>query len=420
MRSFLEWLNHLVMEADGEPTGDNEKLREDINDLRKKLYYWRNSFVSNTGPTSRWVQSAIDALTGAYTRLGNLQMKHFMALNSTEEDRLKLAVYGSSWLNIMPKPSEDDHEGRSLYMKATEAANQLNAGTPARGISEERLSEIKDLISAGYLARDIKDASGQTVRLKSFPAGGVDNRPFYELVSIIKTYHDLKRRIDAAQKTPEQKRAEREGALAQEREVAGRELARIADTSALSKLRTKLESAIDGLEPTFIEEKYKQWKEAYDRIQRNPTSIDRNTRETWYQSIHGKTEAQTKEVIKEIYGRLKEAFLNRVIAKLGPIVQAKKTIHGADFEITPAMSAYGPSIHASLPLKFSDGSSLVVRQKAVSKISVRNNWFYQFPTTFHNVVFANGTKMKSPSEKAVYEDFAGTQVPVDVKVDVKE
>ena len=112
-----------------------------------------------------------------------------------------------------------------------------------------------------------------------------------------------------------------------------------------------------------------------------------------------------------------------MIAKLGPIVQAKKSQHGADFNIERKpndIKVYGPSIESNLNFKFTDGSSLVVRQKSVLKESIHGKLFYQFPTTFHNVIFSNGEKMLNPNEISVYKNFATLRiVPPDVPIQVQ-
>jgi hypothetical protein len=59
-----------------------------------------------------------------------------------------------------------------------------------------------------------------------------------------------------------------------------------------------------------------------------------------------------------------------------------------------------------LKFEFADGSRFLVHNDVVHKFSSRGRPFAQFPTTFHDVVLADGTRMKNPSEAKMKKEFA--------------
>ncbi len=105
---------------------------------------------------------------------------------------------------------------------------------------------------------------------------------------------------------------------------------------------------------------------------------------------------------KEDRDGVEQSFMHKNIKKLSNIVEIK----GIHVDITPIGHAFidAGSIEGSLHFKFPDGSGFDVKNKVIIN-SRQDSRFYQYPTTFHNVVLADGTKMKMPSEQKMFEEF---------------
>ena len=101
--------------------------------------------------------------------------------------------------------------------------------------------------------------------------------------------------------------------------------------------------------------------------------------------------------------RVEDFFLSRSLQKLTPIISAK----GAVKDLTLIFSCAGfQTISCDLKVSFEDGSSFIVRHKVVG-VYGGNGYFYRFPTTFHDVVLADGKKMSRPSEERMHSVFSG-------------
>lgn len=70
------------------------------------------------------------------------------------------------------------------------------------------------------------------------------------------------------------------------------------------------------------------------------------------------------------------------------------------------------TIESGFQFLFADNSEFKVINKIVTKYSYAGKQFEQFPTTFHDVTFPDGTKMKSPSEEKIVKEF-GSWKPKD-------
>jgi len=416
MLNFKNWL--LVNEENSEKSDVNQ-LKNDMTDLLADLDYIESSF-DKMNPTKRWAQKAASAIRVARNKLGDLKMQDFINLNSTSPYDIKFLPYGT-WKNIMPKPPEGDTENQKLFDEIEKAVNLLNTTKATDYIYPEKLEDIKKLIQTGNLVREV-EINGVKTNVKSFMGMGKERKPAYIINKAIHDFKILLPKIDKA--NTEIKTQKKEDKAREKEEIkvqASAEANRIGDANTLVKLTQKLEEMLSSLEEKFTEEKYNLWLNNYKLLSDGKINPDDAKKQTWYKYIVGKSEQETKKEIKRIFNGIKIAFMHRIVSKLGPIVQAKKTLHGADFDMIPKyVSVDGPSIWADLLIKFTDNSSLSVRQKSVLKESVLGNLFYQFPTTFHAVTFPDGRELKSPSEKSVYVDFANTIVPQDVDIEVKE
>ena len=98
----------------------------------------------------------------------------------------------------------------------------------------------------------------------------------------------------------------------------------------------------------------------------------------------------------------RDAFIAKNTARISAIVKRKKNFKSAELLHLNEGHDYGGEIRFS----FTDGSSFLLRNKTVWKQSALGRDFAQFPTTFHDVVMANGSKMPSPSEGRMLDVFA--------------
>jgi hypothetical protein len=103
---------------------------------------------------------------------------------------------------------------------------------------------------------------------------------------------------------------------------------------------------------------------------------------------------------------IEAAFMAKNIRKLSNIVDKK----GLTVTITPIGESVirRSAIEASLKFVFPDSSSFIVLNKVIINSRYDRNEpksFYQYPTTFHDVVLADGTKMKFPSEEKMISTF---------------
>lgn len=105
---------------------------------------------------------------------------------------------------------------------------------------------------------------------------------------------------------------------------------------------------------------------------------------------------------KRIADEVRESFVGKNGMKLSLIVKGKGNLK--DAKVLKRNS--GGDFGGEILFTFKDGSSFVVRNKTVFKISPLGRPFEQYPTTFHKVKLPNGKALRSPSEKRMVEVFA--------------
>ncbi len=104
---------------------------------------------------------------------------------------------------------------------------------------------------------------------------------------------------------------------------------------------------------------------------------------------------------------MQNMFVFKNTGKLSPILTAKGNL--GEQKVVSVNTRQG-IITAILLFTFDDGSSFRVDQSVVMS-HTRDRWnnvtyFYRFPTTFHDVVMPDGSKMGYPSEERMNEVFA--------------
>jgi len=102
---------------------------------------------------------------------------------------------------------------------------------------------------------------------------------------------------------------------------------------------------------------------------------------------------------------VRDQFLYKNSRKLGAIVNAKDKA-GVKLKGAEIVAMGRGTYEGDIQFTFADGSRFVVRNQTVGKMSPQGTFFYQFPTTFHNVVLPNGKPMSEPSEERMQKVFA--------------
>lgn len=109
---------------------------------------------------------------------------------------------------------------------------------------------------------------------------------------------------------------------------------------------------------------------------------------------------------------IEERFIRKNVHKLSMIVDNKGNLKKITELPSKAVHVVPTSstIEAGLKFEFEDGSSFEVVNKIITKQSAGNRWqrgtmFEQYPTTFHNVVMSDGSRMKTPSEEKMVKEF---------------
>lgn len=100
---------------------------------------------------------------------------------------------------------------------------------------------------------------------------------------------------------------------------------------------------------------------------------------------------------KDIADMVIESFQNKMAFKLGEVIDRK----GGTVEINKV----GSLMNHTIRFKFEDNSSFVMDTKQVIAQSKYNVVFARYPLTFHDVTFADGTKMKTPSAEKMQKEF---------------
>lgn len=104
---------------------------------------------------------------------------------------------------------------------------------------------------------------------------------------------------------------------------------------------------------------------------------------------------------KVVATSLRDQFVHKNGTKLSHIARKKGNLaSGKTTEIF-----HGEDFGGEMQFSFEDGSKFTVRNKTVFKISPLGRPFEQFPTTFHDVVMPDGSRMSSPSEQRMLDVF---------------
>jgi len=130
------------------------------------------------------------------------------------------------------------------------------------------------------------------------------------------------------------------------------------------------------------------------------TKYGRDDPDTLAEDTKQKATAYAKRMTDDVLTH----FISKQTAKMAEILVKKDNLKTIDLKNARTGSG---AIEADLKLVFQDDSNFLVTNKLVWSVSKLGKTFYRFPTTFHNVHFPNGDKMKgAASEKRMDTEFA--------------
>lgn len=117
-------------------------------------------------------------------------------------------------------------------------------------------------------------------------------------------------------------------------------------------------------------------------------------------------EERIERASKEQADIVRDRYKIKMMKKLGSIV-GKKSEKGVALKSVSVghLVATAGTFEGWMNFEFEDGSKFRVQNKVVTKWSQRGNPFHQYPTTFHDVEFANGKEYKMRSEEQMNKDF---------------
>ncbi len=104
---------------------------------------------------------------------------------------------------------------------------------------------------------------------------------------------------------------------------------------------------------------------------------------------------------KKITQQMIDNFVYKNTQKLAEILTKKNNLKRV---ILRGADTSRGTIEGSLGLEFNDDSSFIVHSKLVFSYSVKGTPFSRYPTTFHNVVFPDGTRMTGRASEARMKD----------------
>lgn len=107
-------------------------------------------------------------------------------------------------------------------------------------------------------------------------------------------------------------------------------------------------------------------------------------------------EANNRKAAEKEAHALMQMFISKNMSKVNSLVGEK-----GNFESVKEVGVYVDNgvLSGEIAFKFKDGSSFIVRNQLVSVWVWDREPYVRFPTTFHDIVFANGRKVKHDSEE---------------------
>jgi hypothetical protein len=108
---------------------------------------------------------------------------------------------------------------------------------------------------------------------------------------------------------------------------------------------------------------------------------------------------------KKMADAIRDSFVYKNLEKLDSIIEAKGNFDKITI-VGRAVDMWG--LKGTFRIAFTDGSNFVVHNQSVYVVNSHGTRFMRYPLTFHDVVLADGSTMKAPSEERMNTVFVGT------------
>lgn len=309
-------------------------------------------------------------------------------------------------------------------------------------------TELKDI--KFYLNRVFSEAYNKFIREKFFYGGGYQNIPdnlqftgdfdpsAHRVAGILKKLDKVKdedhkvvhrslkffkelRSVAAAMVSLKEMVVKKKKAAVQKAQAAESKKASLMSHADVKKIKDALTEVTQDIR-TDVQEANQKWlesvvnsyKKQYDPENKESHYMYKFRRDPFSREVIGKVvEKDGKAIARNFKAKLKpkatemtndilDMFINKNTSKLAEIVKNKDNMK----KITVVNAGAGRGvIEGLMKLTFKDGSQFDVTNKAVMSFSKYGKPFYRFPTTFHRVTLADGSKLRSPSEKKMKEEF---------------
>ncbi len=152
------------------------------------------------------------------------------------------------------------------------------------------------------------------------------------------------------------------------------------------------------------------------RTPENVLKLNRNSYDNYYPTrMKADAEKTLKSGAEWTARQITDQFVYKNTMKLTAIVGEKEKHSDAKLtKIDEGSTSFGRgAFEGTMHIEFSDGSKFEVRNKVVFKINRYHTMFAQFPTTFHQVHFPDGTKRAKQSEKQMNEVWVKASAKLD-------
>ena len=110
-----------------------------------------------------------------------------------------------------------------------------------------------------------------------------------------------------------------------------------------------------------------------------------------------------KKMAQDAADQIIDGFIYKNTGKIAFVIYSKNNMKSVKLENVRIGQG---KVESDLHFEFKDGSRFTASSSVVAAVSKYGKWFYRYPTTFHNVVMADGKKLSGPSEQKMEEVFA--------------
>ena len=144
-----------------------------------------------------------------------------------------------------------------------------------------------------------------------------------------------------------------------------------------------------------------QRKDAYTKHHAMRMAVDASGRGSLWRGttikVRDDVDTYISQCVQRDLSEMFESFIEKQTEKTTDIIKGRpiKSIEGKIFD----------NLECRLHFELEDGSRFEMRCQIVWKFSSKGTRFWQFPTTFHNAVRADGTKIVQPSEAKLKAKF---------------